>query len=429
MIRKELQFYFKKYKILMLILYVQLTLFFTFVGGFVCFMQQLQNENHRMHKMYAGKSIYHLLDGYYEGEKFSKFVRQPDYLHKLKSYYHNLNQTNDFAYLAIGSHHILLKDNGIPAKFLEGYEQGREKQQTKVGEDLFTAIKSFQMSQQAFSFFDLVVSEGRTWSERDFKGTGDSLPVLLGASYRGIFRIGEETTINFYFKPFTIKVIGFLKENSKVYCNQDTEFYLDEHMILPYRDYENKPISKIDKIFQKASYFAMINGYIVTDNNPASTQVMMQRVDAIAKKSSIEAYSFIGGNRHFLKYRALLTVLQQNTWLVQTVFLSITLLHFFILIILFMLHQKRRLPFFAVHYINGSTKFWLVKMQWSEIASIIFPAYVTSFIVLTNIVKIGNIVTQLIMFLFCMAVSIVICLLLTSKLTLRSIIKHINIED
>ncbi|MCY9516339.1 hypothetical protein M5X03_19930, partial [Paenibacillus apiarius] len=115
--------------------------------------------------------------------------------------------------------------------------------------------------------------------------------------------------------------------------------------------------------------------------------------------------------------------------LVQTVFLSTALLNLIIIIIILFLQQKKRLSFFAIHYINGATKVGLIKMQWIEIFSVILAAYLTSFIVLDQILKIGDFKTQFIMFLICISMSSIICLLLAIKLLFRPIMKDINIGD
>src|SRR5699024_710029 len=149
-------------------------------------------------------------------------------------------------------------------------------------------------------FFGMDVSEGRIWNEDDFKDSHNEMPILLGSSYRNLYSIDDELIINHYNKTLTVKIIGFLKENSRVYFNNDVEFYLNKHVLLPYINYENDPTSKTDEIFQQASYFAMINGYIITDDNQSGIQNMIQRIEAIAQKHSVN-YSFIGMNPHFNK--------------------------------------------------------------------------------------------------------------------------------
>ncbi|GAC41196.1 hypothetical protein [Paenibacillus popilliae] len=423
----ELKFYVKHHKIMTLFIYLQLSLFFIIMGTFLAFVVQLHYESNGLQDKYQGKSIYHLLDGYYDGTQFEHFTSQPGYLKRLKNFYHDLTHTREFQYLAMDSHHILVKDTGLPEHFNEGYEQGHKKRQQQIGDETFTAVKSFQMNKQAFDFFGLTIAEGASWREQDVQaGEGDTLPALLGASYRHIFQVGDEIVIDYYFKPFTIKVIGFLQANSKIYYNGDPEFYLDEHILLPHQEYDRKPLSKRDESFQKISYFAMINGYIVTDGSPASGSSMMQRVDTIARKSAIGSYSFIRFNPHFLKYRGVMTILQENRGLVLTVFLSTALLHLMIIIMMLLLQQKKRLSALAIHYMNGATKVDLIKRQWLEILMVVVAAYITSFIILNKILKIGSGMTQFIMLFLCIFVSIIICLVPAINLWFRPLTKEIN---
>ncbi|WP_160037158.1 hypothetical protein [Paenibacillus sp. An7] len=424
---RELKFYFKKHKFLSLTLYLQLTLFFVILGTFIAFEGQLDYESNNLHKIYEGKAIYQLLDGYYDGDEYANFVSQSDYLNRLKTYYNQLNNTNDFQYLAMFNHHILLKDTGIPEEFIEGYEQGSKKYQENIDGTPYTAVKSFQMNKQAMDYFGLSVEKGTIWDENEFKDN-TILPVLLGSAYQDVYSVGDETTINFYSKTFTVKIIGFLKENSKLFFNDNTEFYLDKYIILPYRDYED-PTSETDELFQQISYFAMVNGYIVTDNSPSQNQIMMQRVEAISKNSSFGGYSFIGLNPHFQKYRGLMTVLQENKILIQSIFVSTFLLNLIVIIIILLLQQKRRLSSFAIHYLNGATKWRIVKMLWIEISTILLAAYLTNFIILDKILNIGEMKTQFILLILCITMSIIICIMPARKLLLNPMTDYINNED
>lgn len=423
---RELIFYFRKHKFLSLSLYLHLTLFFVILGTFIAFEGELDYESSSLQKIYEGKAIYQLLDGFYDGNKYTDFVSQPDYLSRIKNYYNQLNNTSDFKYLAMFNHHILLKDKGIPEEFIEGYEQGNKKNQTIIDEEAYTPVKSFQMNKQALDYFGLVVEKGDTWDDDDFKDT-TIIPVLLGSSYKNVYSVGDETTINFYRKTFTIQIIGFLKENSKLFFNNNTEFYLDKYIVLPYRDYGD-PISKTDELFQQISYFAMVNGYIVTDNSPSQNKIMMQRIEAISKNTSFEGYSFIGMNPHFQKYRGLMIVLQENKILIQSIFVSTFILNLIVIITILLLQQKRRLSSFAIHYINGATKLKLINMLWLEISTILFTAYLTNFIILNEILKIGEIKTQFVLLILCMVMSLIICIIPARKFLLNSMTEYLNNE-
>lgn len=425
MIFKEIILSIKKYKLLNSVLYLQISLFFLLFGTFIVFINELEYESNKLQNAYEDKAIYHLIDNYYDGNKYDDFISQPDYLYKLKDFYTKLNTSGDFQYLAMFNHHIFLEDsnNKIPLKFIEGYENGNQKHQEKNDGILLTAVKSFQLNKEAFDFFKLSVSEGTVWDASEFKRSSKVLPVILGSSYKNIFAIGEETTIRYYNKLVSAKIIGFLEENSKVYYN-NPEFYLDDYIILPYIEY-GQPISANDELFQQINFFAMINGFIVTENDPSNTQMVFQRVEAIAKKSGI-SYSFIGLNPHFLKYKGLMTILQENSLLVQTIFLLITLLNLAVINIIIFLQQKRRQSILAIHYLYGASKFRLIGLQMLEVGILFFAAYLSSFVILIHFMKLGDILTQLLLLLLCIAMCVFACIFPVYRLLVSPLVLNNN---
>ncbi len=415
MITNELKFYFKKYRTFLLIFYLQTTLFFITLGTFTAFVQQLDYESNDLQKRYEGKAIYQLLDNYYDSTEYQEFIDETDSLNRLKNYYNDLNSSDDFQYLAMFNHSISVEDKGLPLKTADD-GQGNQEKQAKNNDAIFTQKKSFQMNKQAQDFFGLTSSEGRLFTDQDFESPSNTMPALLGSSYKNVYSIGDEINIEHYYKPITIKIIGFIEENSRIYFNGNTEFFLDDHIIIPYINYD-KPGSETDKTFQKISYLAMINGYVVTDDTPVETKYVLQKIDAIAIKNSIK-YSFIDFNPHFLRYRSLMTVFQENKLLLESIFFSITVLYGIIINIVLLLQQKRRRLSFAIHYINGATKMQLVKMQWIEVSSVLFTSYLTSFLIINNILMIGSLKTQLYLLFMCIAMSIIVCIYPAYKLLL-----------
>ncbi|AWB46854.1 hypothetical protein DCC85_07260 [Paenibacillus sp. CAA11] len=415
MIIKEYKIFLKKYKLLTFIIYFQITIFLVLFGTFIAFRQQLNYESKSLGEIYDGKAIYQLLDGYYDGEKYQDFNSQSDYLMRLKNYYTMLNTSIDFKYLAMFNHHILLEeDEEIPLKFIEGYENGSKKHQENINGALYTAVKSFQLNEQAADFFHLKVSEGAMLGKNDYSQSNDTMSVLLGSSYKSIFHIGQEVSIRYYNKIQKVKVIGFLEKNSKVFFNNHPEFYLDDYIVIPYREYGNPKLDE-DELYQQINYFAMINGFVVTENDTAQTEKMFQRIDTIAKKNGIE-YSFIGLNPHFLKYRSLMTTISENKILVQSIFVSIIVLNLCIISYIMVLQQKRRFSYLFVHYINGATKKKLILMQYLEVSGIYLAAYLSTFIIIDQILKLGDMRTQFILLITSIAMSIVSCVIPAYKL-------------
>lgn len=428
MLISELRFYLKRHKVMVMLLYFQATLFLILIGTFSSFIQQLNYESKQLQNIYEGKSIYQLLDDYYDENDYQEFVSQPDYLTRLKNFYNELNQSNDFQYLSMFNQPILMKDNAIPKEMANGYESGSERYQEKLNDEIYTMVKSFQMNEQAFKFFNLKVVKGKAWDKKAFKDSQGILPVLLGNSYEKTYNIGDRVSIYLYEKPITIEIIGFLAADSKIYFNGNSEFYLDKQVLLPYIEYSN-PLSDIDEKFQQISYFAMINGYIATGSDSISNQKMMQSVESIAQKVGGFKYSFIGLNPNFQRYRGLMTIIQENTKLIQSIFLLSFLLNILILNLMLVLQQKRRLSFLAIHYLQGCTKLSLVKKQWIEVSIILFSAFLTNYIILNEILKIGDVKVQLYLLGITFIISIIACILPAFKLIFDPILNSLQSEE
>ncbi|MGC6585006.1 ABC transporter permease [Paenibacillus sp. Dod16] len=426
MILNNLKFYLRKYLFLVLVLYVQITLFLITFGTFVTLIKEIDFESEDLQQIYDGKAIYQLIDGYYDAEEYQEFISENDYITRLKNFYNGLNTATEFQYLAMYDQAIMIEDTKIPSDAYHGYERGNEKIQTTINNKSYTVAKAFQLNNQALNFFNLQVSEGQLWDKDDFQNEQNEIPVLLGDTYRNYYEIGDVTKINYYNKMVNIKVVGFLNPNSKVFYQNNTEFYLDKYILLPYIEWNSKPTTLIDEKFQQASYFAMINGYVVTNNDISGNQVVMQRIEAIAQNSSFGKYSFIGLNPHFNQYRGLMTIISEERNLVVAIFLSFMILNIFLINTILFLQQKRRLSTFAVYYMNGSTRIQLVFIQWIEIALIVFLAYITNYILLNQVMMIGDITVQIYIFILSILLSIIACFLPTYQLLRNHMITSLN---
>lgn len=226
MILNNLKFYFRKHLILVVILYIQITLFLVSFGTFMTLIKEIDFEGKDLQQIYEGKAIYQLIDGYYDPEDYQKFVSEEGYLTRLKSFYNGLNTASEFQYLAMFNQAIMMEDTKIPSDVYHGYEQGRNKDQIIINNQPYTAVKAFQLNYQAQNFFNLKTSEGHLWNEGDFKNQQSEIPVLLGSEYRNYYKVGDVAQINYYNKLVKIKIIGFLESNSKVFFKIILNFIL-----------------------------------------------------------------------------------------------------------------------------------------------------------------------------------------------------------
>ena len=125
----------------------------------------------------------------------------------------------------------LMEERGI--KFDHGYE-------TDVGEkgayfdeisnEKLIDIKSLQMNEKAFSFYNLKVSKGTEipWDNITYTSSQKMMiPVILGSNYLDSYAIGDQLKGTLYFETFDFKVVGFLAENSSVYYKNDINKFID----------------------------------------------------------------------------------------------------------------------------------------------------------------------------------------------------------
>lgn len=426
MFLRELRHYLYNHKATVTFLVLHLTAFFILVGTFSAFISELNHESKNLQNIYKGKAVYQLLDGYYDGEDYQNFISNTNYLNILKNFYKELNSTTDFSYLAMFNNPILLKSSHSLEQFAYSSNQVLIKDDPS-GTDTFSEVKSLQVNGKVSDFFELETDEGQLFSNQAFGAPQDIMPIVLGYSYKPFFSVGDETEIGYYGENIKVKVVGILKNNSKIYYQHDTEFYLDDHVLLPYRSYDD-PISAEDELFQRTNYFAMNNGYIVIEDSPSASQIMLQRVESISKKTSFGSYSFINLNPHFSKYRGLLTVMLENKTLAFTILITALILNLIIISIMFLLQQKRRFSAFYIHYINGASENFLLKKQKFEIGFIFLLAYLISTIIISNIgIGKGDTLSLLYMFLLSLLMMIIIYILLGNRIKKLHFLK--NHED
>lgn len=405
---RELLFYYRSHKTENIVLICQMTAFFILIGTFFAFTKDAHYGKSSIENAYKDKVIYKLIDGYHAPDAFEAFRSEPNALSILKNYYDALNNADSFQYLTMYSQSITIDDMN-DVFLLESAIDNNTHSKT---------IDAFQMNEQAFEYFDLNVIKGRLFQPDDFDDTGNMLPVLMGSSYMDIFEVGDQLPAAYHQKKVTLEIIGFLHENTMIYFNGDSEFYLDQYIILPYINY-NAPTTEFDDWFQKIVYFAMINGYIAISPGDSSTRSMMMELETISEKTGFYNYSFIGSNPNIQQYRGLINILNKNYDLVLSLLILSFLINMVMLGFQIYMMQERKLHIMAIHYLNGATLQSLIKQLVMEILLAVCLAALSGWIVLVRL-KISN---MLIMLVF-----LIITIILTVGMSLISIYKLKNSE-
>lgn len=417
MIIKELLFYYRRYKTENIVLICQIAAFFILIGTFLAFTKDAHYGKSNIENAYKDKVIYKLIDGYHDPDAFEAFRAEPNSLNILKNYYNALNNASGFQYLAMYSQSITIDDMN------EVFPQESATTNNRHSK----TINAFQMNEQAFKYFDLNLIKGRPFQSGDFKDTGNVMPVLMGSSYIDIFEVGDQLPAAYHQKEVTLEIIGFLHENTMIYFNGDSEFYLDQYIILPHINY-NEPETEFDDWFQKIVYFAMINGYIAISPGDSSTHNMMMELETISEKTGFYNYNIIGSNPNIQQYRGLINILNKNYDLI----LSLLILSFLITMVtlgfqVYMM-QKKRLHIMAIRYLSGATLQSLIRQLVMEVLLAVGLAALSGWIVLVRL-KISNMLIMLILLMIAIILTVGISLVSIYKLKNTELMLILNQED
>ena len=326
------------------------------------------------------------MDGYLDPDDFVAVREQKDVLDQLKAFYNGLNSAKSFNYLAMYNQSIYVDD------LLNRFPDAPTFQENGT----WKRIESFQVNNCAVEYFDMSVSEGRCFEKKDFDGMAEEIPVLIGQRFNHMIGVGDRINAQYYQKDITLVVIGVLEENTFVYFNGNSEFYLDGYIVMPYVDYD-PPESETEEWFQEIVYFAMINGYLSTAVSEDAENDMMMEVEAISQQTGFNNYLFVGSNPNVQKYRGLINIINENHKLVVALFM----LFFFanILTISFGLlqMQSKRLPSLTVFYLNGATKFDLCTCCFLEVLCLAIVSGAISIFILDVLLKIVKFETILVL--------------------------------
>lgn len=388
MIIKELiSFYRRNFKI-SLLMYVQITFFMVLISCFYSFLYDLDFEKNDMKKIYSGKAIYQIIDNYVNGDDYDKFINENDSLAKLKEFYNGLEKAQSFEYVTVADQHILLDNLNIEDRFVYGYENGKEIPIITMDDKYYKPVKSIQMNLKCAQYFNLKISDGSMWNENDFY-CKEIMPILMGSSYKKIYKVGDIIHINYLNKNIKCIISGFLEESSKIYYMEQPEFYLDDYIIMPMINYD-EPLSSTEENYQIMNYFNMVNGYLVIDNKKDSVYNMMKEVENIALTTGFDGYSFIGLNPHIKKYDDMINVLDENETLITLILKISCFLHILVILLLSFLQYEKEKFYYYCYIMQGASSYFIIMLKTFEIALIVGLSGATQIFILNSLMKIGE---------------------------------------
>ena len=122
-------------------------------------------------------------------------------------------------------------------------------------------VNSIQISLNTQGRFNLLANSGRLFVSDDYIYQADEpLPVLLGASYKNSYAVGDLIESWYIFYPIPLEVVGFLKEGACLeYAGLTVP--LDHYMVMPSFDCQNTPHTYEEHVFQIRHYANKLVGY------------------------------------------------------------------------------------------------------------------------------------------------------------------------
>lgn len=232
---------------------------------------------------------YRLEDNFYNDESndyWSEFVADPLHVEKLAAFNKALHDNMMFDYyeFAFMGLYIYKDDFKGGASFgdkdeytFDNYKNDR------------ASIKSILIGDGYLKKHNLSIDIGRGFTSEDFYFT-QSIPIILGSSYRNIYSLGDNITIIYYGEVYTGSVIGFLSKDSFIE-HEGFTMQIDDYIITPMQCF--KTIDSIPTDHGIHIYLDKNMGSINTDLNPKE---MQQLVDTMSKDAGLSPpYTVYGG--------------------------------------------------------------------------------------------------------------------------------------
>lgn len=125
------------------------------------------------------------------------------------------------------------------------------------------ATEAVQVTENFFNLFPVQITEGRKFTDEDYDFLGKgTIPVIMGAAYRGSFSLGDRFEGYYIFDRFTFEIIGFAESGSAFYSSGDrSPVSYDRYVIMPFASIsEDSEIGRIILLQQFCGLITDENG-------------------------------------------------------------------------------------------------------------------------------------------------------------------------
>ncbi|KPV58862.1 ABC transporter ATP-binding protein [Paenibacillus sp. A3] len=279
---------------------------------------------------FKGKNLYQISDNLYN-EKEKEFFSNPNSIKILNDFSKRVNAVSAFKYYNGVEQPIDIANFEGDPIFDAYYESGGNQPARKIGNKSYRFIKSVQLNQTVFDLNQIQLSQGEAFKEDAyvFNANKDTIPIIIGSDYNGVYKVGDTLDILYYWKPFIGVVVGILEPSQKVLkVGSEPELLLNRYMILPMLQFEQSP-PKMDGIFLKALLLSKVNGKIVTELTPIQVR---NTLEDIGDKTGFHDFAVIGASGIAIDSIISFTEINRNLLMVFSLVLFATVIILFVVI-------------------------------------------------------------------------------------------------
>lgn len=296
---KEIVFDVRKTPYLFVLLLIQLLVYFGVCLSYEQIANEIDKEDMITYRLQETQ-YYRLVDNLM-GEYEEAFLENKDALAKLKLMYHMLSNNSDFEYLEIYNNPIVLIGENIRDEFLYRYEEGDAEQHRGMVEGQFyNEIKCCFISCNVGDMFDIQCHQGDFWEEDE--KNNETVPIVLGSSYSGIFEVGDYIQgITPFHENTQFEVYGILDEGEYLIYNDRIQ-NLDRYVLVPLQDAETLPEAGGKIGNQIFLYLCKTNGTLASTLPPNDLQDIVQEIcDVCGVMPSSTVAGSTNAQNHILK--------------------------------------------------------------------------------------------------------------------------------
>jgi len=257
----------KNWKFFSVLIVIQFTISFIVLNAIFTNMTFMKKSEQHYAAQLQEKPRYELSDKL-KGEEERSFLGREGVLEDFKGFHRELTNQKKFTFLERIMQPVYVANFRGSEKFTSGYEDGREPTYYQSNDLNLTFVKAAAVNEQTWKEFTFRISQGRSFDKKDFSMSNQGvMPAVLGYEYRDVYKIGDRLQIQYYFKNFTMEIVGFLEKNSAMPARgQGDLLYLDRYMVLPSVVVSEPPVTEEDYTFQKISNLTKLSGTIQLEN-------------------------------------------------------------------------------------------------------------------------------------------------------------------